>query len=63
MPNCAWHWMIGCIYDECESCGEPMWDDHKKLVTWRDRNYHLHCLLDKLTSSIPRIAPNSLTNY
>jgi hypothetical protein len=59
MFDSIWHWMTGCIYGECESCGEALWDDHEMLVLWRDRSYHLNCLLHRYPDSIQNTATTS----
>jgi hypothetical protein len=63
MSATAWRWMTGCIYGECETCKQPLWKDHEMLVTWRDRNYHLHCLLDSLTAAPPVPTPPTYDVY
>jgi|HubBroStandDraft_4_1064222.scaffolds.fasta_scaffold137601_2 hypothetical protein len=57
MSDPEWRWLTGSIYGECHTCGEPLWQHHEMLVRWRDRNYHVHCLLDKLTNGVVAAAP------
>jgi hypothetical protein len=40
-----WHWFSGCSYGECDGCGQPLWQDNARLVTVRDRSYHIGCLV------------------
>lgn len=45
MSASRWQWLTGCIYGECEGCGEALWQDNDRLVTSADRSYHIRCLV------------------
>lgn len=63
MSDSVWRWMTGCVYGECENCGEALWNDHEMIVTRREQNYHLRCLLDQVTNSNPTCVPTSFAMY
>jgi hypothetical protein len=52
-----WKWILPPVSGPCACCREPLLKHRDGLVSWRQESYHLHCLLDQLTTEMPAPAP------
>ena len=47
-----WHWVMDIPRDrKCPECNKGLWTSKEHLVHWSGAEWHLECLLDKLTRS------------
>jgi hypothetical protein len=53
MADLVWQWMIPPVSGVCAQCREPLLKYRDGLVRFLHESYHLHCLLDRLTSEVP----------
>lgn len=55
MPD--WQWTTGDVRGKCAGCDKILWRS-EILVTWREKVYHVGCVLDILTALAPQTYPS-----
>lgn len=58
----GWSWVLPPVSGPCERCKEMLLKHRDGLVLFQGSKYHLHCLLDKLTESLPEQVSTSMWN-
>ena len=50
-----WGWIDGPVKGPCAGCGKPLWRDRDNgLVKYDGKDWHTHCVLDKLPEPVPQ---------
>jgi len=55
MSGPRWQWVTGTVRGPCAGCGKPLYQDRAAgLVQYDAKNWHVHCVLDKLPEPVPQ---------
>jgi hypothetical protein len=59
-----WSWIVTPLepFAVCAKCSKALRLSREHLVLWRGKNYHLACLLDQLTQTVPQPDPPAAEN-